>query len=69
MVEWNQSLLLLIEHSQYYLVVFEWDMKRAVNRLHPGESNPCLRITKYQESKDKKYLELNKVLEIEKLLY
>ena len=45
-------------------VVFEWDMKRAVHRLHPGDSNPCLRITKYQESKDKKYLELNKVLEI-----
>ena len=45
---------------------FEWDMKRAVHRLYPGENNPCLRISKYQEAKDKKYLELNKVLEIRK---
>ena len=46
-------------------VAFEWDMKRAVTRLYTGENNPCLRITKYQETKDKKFLELNKVLEIE----
>ncbi len=46
-------------------VAFEWDMKRAVTRLYPGENNPCLRITKYQETKDKKYLELNKIKEIE----
>ena len=43
---------------------FEWDMKRSIDRLYPGEHNPCLRISKYQETKDKKYLELNKVLEI-----
>ena len=46
-------------------IAFEWDMKRAVTRLYQGENNPCLRITKYQEGKDKRYLELNKVLEIE----
>ena len=45
---------------------FEWDMKRAIHRLYPGENNPCLRISKYQETKDKRYLELNKVLEIRK---
>lgn len=45
-------------------IAFEWDMKRSVARLYPGENNPCLRITKYQETKDKRYLELNKVLEI-----
>ena len=45
-------------------IAFEWDMRRSVTRLYPGENNPCLRITKYQETKDKKYLELNKVLEI-----
>ena len=45
---------------------FEWDMKRAIHRLYPGENNPCLRVSKYQETKDKKYLELNKVLEIRK---
>ena len=36
---------------------FEWDMKRAVHRLYPGENNPCLRVSKYQETKDKKYLD------------
>jgi hypothetical protein len=45
-------------------IAFEWDMKRAVTRLYLGENNPCLRITKYQEGKDKRFLELNKVLEI-----
>ena len=45
---------------------FEWDMKRAVTRLFPGENNPCLRITKFHEGKDKRYLELKQVLEIEK---
>ena len=47
-------------------IAFEWDMKRAVTRLYQGENNPCLRITKYQEGKDKRFLELNKVLEIRK---
>jgi hypothetical protein len=45
---------------------FEWDMKRAVDRLFTGENNPCLRVSKYRETKDKKYLELIKVLEIRK---
>jgi len=45
-------------------VAFEWDMKRSVDRLYKGDSNPCLRISKYQESKDKKHLVLNKVVEV-----
>jgi hypothetical protein len=39
-------------------VAFEWDMKRSVDRLYKGDSNPCLRVSKYQESKDKKHLYL-----------
>ncbi len=45
-------------------VAFEWDMKRSVDRLYKGDSNPCLRVSKYQESKDKKHLVLNKVVEV-----
>ena len=45
-------------------IAFEWDMKRSTDRLFPGENNPCLRISKYQESKDKKHLDINKVIEV-----
>jgi len=45
-------------------VAFEWDMKRSVDRLYKGDSNPCLRVSKYQESKDKRHLVLNKVVEV-----
>ena len=45
-------------------VAFEWDMKRSTARLYKGDSNPCLRVSKYQESKDKKHLVLNKVVEV-----
>ena len=45
-------------------VAIEWDMKRSVDRLYKGDSNPCLRVSKYQESKDKKHLVLNKVVEV-----
>ena len=45
-------------------VAFEWDMKRSTDRLYKGDNNPCLRISKYQESKDKKHLVLNKVIEV-----
>ena len=45
-------------------VAFEWDMKRSVDRLYKGDNNPCLRVSKYQESKDKKHLVLNKVVEV-----
>ena len=45
-------------------IAFEWDMKRSVDRLYPGDQNPCLKISKFQETKDKKHLALNKVLEV-----
>ena len=45
-------------------VAFEWDMKRSTDRLYKGDNNPCLRISNYQESKDKKHLVLNKVIEV-----
>ena len=45
-------------------VAFEWDMKRSTDRLYLGDNNPCLRVSKYQESKDKKHLVLNKVIEV-----
>ena len=45
-------------------VAFEWDMKRSTDRLYKGDNNPCLRVSKYQESKDKKHLVLNKVVEV-----
>lgn len=44
-------------------VVFTWDSKRGKNRLFKG-SNPCLGIEKFPETKDKKFLEIEKVLEI-----
>ena len=45
-------------------IAFEWDMKRSVDRLYPGDQNPCLKISKFQETKDKKHLALNEVLEV-----
>ena len=46
-------------------VVFEWDAKQ-LNPMFKGV-NPCLRITKYQETKDKKYIDdFQKVIEITK---
>ncbi len=46
-------------------VAFEWDMKRVTNRLFHQEVNPCLRVDKYPEEPDKKYIEsIEKVLEI-----
>ena len=45
-------------------IAIEWDMKRSVDRLYKGDNNPCLRVSKYQESKDKKHLVLNKVVEV-----
>ncbi len=45
-------------------VAFEWDMKRSTARLYKGDSNPCLRISKYQETKDKNYLQENILKEI-----
>jgi len=44
-------------------VVFAWDSKRGKDRLFKGV-NPCLRIEKFPETKDKKFLEIEKVLEI-----
>ena len=46
-------------------VAFEWDMNRLTNRLFQKDSNPCLRIAKYQENKDKRFIDkIEKVLEI-----
>ena len=44
-------------------VCFAWDSKRGKDRLFKGV-NPCLRIEKFPETKDKKFLEIEKVLEI-----
>ncbi len=44
-------------------VAFSWDSKRGKDRLFDG-TNPCLRIEKFPEIKDKKFLEIEKVLEI-----
>jgi len=41
----------------------EWDMKKADSLLQ-GKSNPCLRVVKYEIQKDKRVVELEKVLEI-----
>jgi len=41
------------------LVAFEWDMKRSTAKLYKGDSNPCLRIFKYQKTKDKNFLKFN----------
>ena len=46
-------------------VVFEWDAKK-LNPMFKGV-NPCLRIAKYQETKDKKFIDdYQKVIEITK---
>jgi len=45
-------------------VAFEWDMTLAANRLYKGTNNPCLRVVKYEVKKDKRHLDLDKVLEI-----
>ena len=46
-------------------VAIEWDMKRLTNRLFHQEVNPCLRVDKYPEEPDKKYIDkIEKVLEI-----
>jgi len=48
-------------------VIFEWDSKRA-NSSYKG-FNPCLRIAKYQEQKDKRYIDsIEKVIEVSKNL-
>ncbi len=44
-------------------VCFAWDSKRGKDRLFKGV-NPCLRIEKFPETTDKKFLEIEKVLEI-----
>jgi len=46
-------------------VAFEWDMKRTTNRLFHQEINPCLRVDKYPEEPDKRFIDtIEKVLEI-----
>ena len=51
-------------------VAFEWDMKRTTERLYHSDINPCLRIEKYPETKDKKFIDtIEKVLEIRPYWY
>ena len=46
-------------------VAFEWDMNRLTNRLYQKDNNVCLRIPKYQENKDKRFIDtIEKVLEM-----
>ena len=46
-------------------VAIEWDMKRTSERMFIQDANPCLRIDKYPETKDKKFVDtIEKVLEV-----
>ena len=45
-------------------VAFEYDIARSHNQLYQGTNNPCLRVVKYETNKDKRFLDLDKVLEI-----
>ena len=48
-------------------IVFEWDSKRTTPAY--TSFNPCLRIAKYQERKDKRHIDtIEKVLEVTKFL-
>lgn len=44
--------------------VFTWDMNRGGAKIWQGDQNPCFLIDKFPEKKDKKYLKIEKVLEI-----
>ena len=43
---------------------FTWDMNRGGSKLWQQDYNPCYGIPKFAENKDKKYLKIEKVLEI-----
>ena len=45
-------------------VAFEFDMQKVKDGLYKGNNNPCIRVSKYEVNKDKKYLHVEKVLEI-----
>jgi len=46
-------------------VAIEWDMKRTTSRLFHQEVNPCLRVDKYPEEPDKRFIDkIEKVLEM-----
>ena len=45
-------------------VAFEYDISRSHNQLYQGTNNPCLRVVKYEINKDKRFLDIDKVLEI-----
>ena len=45
-------------------VAFEFDMQKAKDGLYKGNNNPCIRVSKNEVNKDKKYLHVEKVLEI-----
>tara|TARA_R100000231_G_scaffold102407_2_gene76114 strand:- start:293 stop:1114 length:822 start_codon:yes stop_codon:yes gene_type:complete len=44
--------------------VFTWDMDRGGSKLWQKDHNPCYGINKFIENKDKKFLKIEKVLEI-----
>ena len=45
-------------------VAFEFDMQKVKDGLYQGDNNPCIRVSKYKTNKDKRYLHVEKVLEI-----
>ena len=45
-------------------VAFEFDLQKAKDALFKGNNNPCIRVAKYPINYDKKYLHVEKVLEI-----
>ena len=47
--------------------IISWDQNRA-NPMFPGDHNPCLGISKFEEKKDKKHIPLEKVLKIKQYI-
>ena len=46
-------------------IAFEFDLKKAKDAMLPdGAVNPCIRISKYEIAKDKKYIDMEKVIKM-----
>ena len=46
-------------------VAFEFDLKKARDAMLPdGAINPCIRMSKYEITKDKKYIDIEKVIKM-----
>jgi hypothetical protein len=46
-------------------IAFEFDLKKARDAMLPvGAINPCIRISKYEIAKDKKYIDIEKVIKM-----